>query len=157
MLQLHFSDQQFHCLLRCDLYQRFDSITLPIIIVSLSEDETSHEKQHRCTFLLWSHEGHGISNQRPLNCLIKGLFRLKEMECIKARPYGPFVSINPSDSPHKGPVMRKSFLCNDVIMFKIAVVPASAALVTHPEGNSLALALISNYVLLSSIWKTNNQ
>ena len=24
MLQLHLSDQQFHCLLRCDLYHRFD-------------------------------------------------------------------------------------------------------------------------------------
>ena len=26
MLQLHLSDLLFHCLLRCDLYQRFDSI-----------------------------------------------------------------------------------------------------------------------------------
>ena len=25
MLQLHLSDQQFYCLLRCDLYHRFDS------------------------------------------------------------------------------------------------------------------------------------
>ena len=26
MLQLHLNDQQFYCLLRCDLYQRFDNI-----------------------------------------------------------------------------------------------------------------------------------
>ena len=30
MLQLHLSDQQFYCLLRCDLYHRFDGICMDL-------------------------------------------------------------------------------------------------------------------------------
>ena len=33
MLQLHLSDQQFYCLLRCNLYQRFDSKNMSDFVV----------------------------------------------------------------------------------------------------------------------------
>ena len=32
MIQIHLNDQQFYCLLRCDLYEKFDGVNVYICI-----------------------------------------------------------------------------------------------------------------------------
>ena len=55
-------------------------------------------------------ERDGVSNHQPHDCLPKRLFRHKSKETSKLRVTGPVTS------PHKGPVTRKMFPFDDVIM-----------------------------------------
>ena len=60
----------------------------------------------------------GVSNHRQLDCLLKTLFKLTTKKQI-IRITGPLwgeSTLQRVDSPHKGPVMRKTFPCHDVIM-----------------------------------------
>ena len=45
MLQLHLSDQQFYCLLRCGLYQRFVGKREPSAVIGLDEEIQSTTTQ----------------------------------------------------------------------------------------------------------------
>ena len=60
--------------------------------------------------LLTSHECHGILNHWQLSCY---------NESIKSPYYWPFVrgiQRSPLDSPHKGPVIWKAFVCHNIFM-----------------------------------------
>ena len=69
--------------------------------------------------LQWSHnERHGISNYQPHDCLLNHLFRRRWKTTSKFRVTGLCEgnSPGPVNSPHKGPVTRKMFPIDDVIM-----------------------------------------
>ena len=70
--------------------------------------------QEGCT-LQWRHtcnERDGISNYRPHDCLLNRLIRRKSKKTSKLRVTGFCVG----NSPHKGPVTRKMFPFDDVII-----------------------------------------
>ena len=73
-----------------------------------------------CIFSLhWRHNDHdGVLNHQPRGCLPKRLFRRRSKKTSKLRVTGICVgnSPGPVNSPHKGPVTRKMFPFNDVIM-----------------------------------------
>ena len=69
--------------------------------------------------LHWRHNGHdGVSNHRPHGCLLNRLFRRRSKKTSKLRVTGlcAWNSPGPVNSPHKGPVTRKMFPFDDVIM-----------------------------------------
>ena len=71
-----------------------------------------------CT-LHWHHNDHdGISNHQPHGCSLNRLFRCRWKKTSKLRVTGLWVgnSPGPVNSPHKGPVTRKMFPFDDVIM-----------------------------------------
>ena len=72
--------------------------------------------------LHWRHNDHdGVSNHQPHGCLLNRLFRRSSKKTSKLRVTGLCVGISPGpvNSPHKGPVTRKMFLFDDVIMGKV--------------------------------------
>ena len=69
--------------------------------------------------LLWHHNEHdSVSNHQPRGCLLDRLFRRRSKKTSKLRVTGLCVgnSPGPVNSPHKGPVTRKMFPFDDVIM-----------------------------------------
>ena len=69
--------------------------------------------------LRWRHNGpDSVSNHQPHVCLLNRLFRRRSKETSKLRVTGLCVgnSPGPVNSPHKGPVTRKMFPFDDVIM-----------------------------------------
>ena len=69
--------------------------------------------------LHWRHNDHdGISNHQPYGCLLNRLFRRRSKKTSKLRVTGLCVGNSPGsvNSPHKGPVTRKMFPFDDVIM-----------------------------------------
>ena len=69
--------------------------------------------------LPWRHNDHdGVSNHQPHGCLLNRLFRRISKKTSKLRVTGLCVgnSPGPMNSPHKGPVTRKMFPFDDVIM-----------------------------------------
>ena len=69
--------------------------------------------------LRWRHnERDSVSSHQPHDCLLNGLFRRRSKKTSKLRVTGLCVgnSPGPVNSPHKGPVMRKMFPFDDVIM-----------------------------------------
>ena len=69
--------------------------------------------------LHWRHNGHdGVSNHQPHGCLLNRLFRHRSKKTSKLHVTGLCVgnSPGPVNSPHKGPVTRKMFPFDDVIM-----------------------------------------
>ena len=74
--------------------------------------------QHRCT-LQWRHNDYcSVSNHQPHGCLLNRLFRSRSKKTSKLRVTGLCAgkSPGPVNSPHKGPVTRKMFSFDDVIM-----------------------------------------
>ena len=70
--------------------------------------------------LRWRHNDHdSVSNHQPHGCLLNRLFRRRSKKTSKLRVTGLCVgnSPGPVNSPHKGPVTRKKFPFDDVIMF----------------------------------------
>ena len=68
----------------------------------------------------WRHNDHnGVSNHQPHGCLLNRLFRRRSRKTSKLRVTGLCVgnSPGPVNSPHKGPVTRKMFPFDDVIMY----------------------------------------
>ena len=75
------------------------------------------------TSLRWRHNDHdGGSNHQPHGCLLNRLFRRKSKKTAKLRVTVLCVgnSPRPVNSPHKGPVTRKMFPFDDVIMFLVS-------------------------------------
>ena len=69
--------------------------------------------------LQWRHNDHDcVSNHQPRGCLLNRLFRRTSKKTSKLRVTGLCVgnSPGPVNSPHKGPVTRKMFPFDDVIM-----------------------------------------
>ena len=69
--------------------------------------------------LLWRHNDHdSVSNHQPRGCLLSRLFRRRSKKTSKLRVTGLCVgnSPGPVNSPHTGPVTRKMFPFDDVIM-----------------------------------------
>ena len=78
-----------------------------------------HTKEQICNPLLWRHNDHdSVLNHQPHGCLISRLFRHRSKKTSKLRVTGLCVgnSPGPVNSPHKGPVTRKMFPFDDVIM-----------------------------------------
>ena len=81
-----------------------------------------------CYFRVWvsfavplrwrNNERDSVSNHQPHDCLLNGLFRRRSKKTSKLRVTGLCVgnSSEPVNSPHKGPVTRKMFPFDDVIM-----------------------------------------
>ena len=73
----------------------------------------------RLSPLHWRHNDHdGVSNHQPHGCLLNRLFRRRSKKTSKLRVTAFCVrnSPGPVNSPHKGPVTRKMFPFDDVIM-----------------------------------------
>ena len=69
--------------------------------------------------LRWRHNDHdSVSNYQPHGCLLNRLFRRRSKKTSKFRVTGLCVgnSPGPVNSPHKGPITRKMFPFDDVIM-----------------------------------------
>ena len=69
--------------------------------------------------LQWRHNDHdGVSNHQPRGCLLNRLFGRRSKKTSKLRVTGLCAgnSPGPVNSPHKGPVTRKMFPFDDVIM-----------------------------------------
>ena len=69
--------------------------------------------------LQWRHnERHAVSNNQCLDCLLRRLFRRKSQKTSKLSVTGLCEGIHPwlVNSPHKGPVTRKMFPFDDVIL-----------------------------------------
>ena len=69
--------------------------------------------------LHWRHNDHvGVSNHQPRGCLLNRLFRRRWKKTSKFGVTGLYAgnSPGPVNSPHKGPVTRKMFPFDDVIM-----------------------------------------
>ena len=72
-----------------------------------------------CYTLRWRQNGRdSVSNHQPQDCLFNRLFRRRSKKTSKLRVTGLCVgnSPGPVNSPHKGPVTRKMFPFDDVIM-----------------------------------------
>ena len=72
------------------------------------------------TSLHWRHNDHdGVSNHQPRGCLLNRLFSRRSKKTSKLRVIGLCAgnSPGPVNSPHKGPVTRKIFPFDDVIMW----------------------------------------
>ena len=70
--------------------------------------------------LHWRHNDHdGVLNHQPRDCLLNLLFRCRSKKISKLRVTDLCVgnSPGPVNSPHKGPVTRKMFPFDDVIMW----------------------------------------
>ena len=75
--------------------------------------------------LQWRYNEHGgISNHQPHGCFLNRLFRRRSKETSKLRVTGLCMgnSPGPVNSPHKGPVTRKMFPFDDVIMNRASYV-----------------------------------
>ena len=69
--------------------------------------------------LQWRHNDYdSVSNHQPHGCLLNRLFRRRSKQTSKLRVTGLCVgnSPGPVNSPHKGPVTRKTFPFDDIIM-----------------------------------------
>ena len=80
---------------------------------------TSMSQFIRHNTLHWRHNDYdGVSNHQPRGCLLNRLFRRRSKKTSKLCVTGLCVgnSPGPVNSPHKGPVTRKMFPFDDVIM-----------------------------------------
>ena len=70
--------------------------------------------------LLWRQNGcDGVSNHQPRDCLLNRLFRRRSKKKLQSSASLAFengIHLWPVNSPHKGPVTRKMFPFDDVIM-----------------------------------------
>ena len=85
--------------------------------------------------LHWRHNDHdGVSNHQPHGCLLNCLFGRRSKKTSKLRVTGLCAgnSPGPVNFPHKGPVTRKMFSFDDVIMYrKECVLPTLSSVPTN--------------------------
>ena len=92
-----------------------------------------------CTSLHWRHNDHvGVSNHQPRGPLLNRLFRRRWKKTSKLRVTGLCAgnSPGPVNSPHKGPVTRKMFPFDDVIMC-FRRVPSCLSCANHGQFRSM--------------------
>ena len=102
--------------------------------------------------LHWRHNDHdGVSNQQPYGCLLNRLFGRKSKKTSKLRVTGLCAGNSPVpvNSPHKGPVTRKMFPFDDVIMRPSPRRP-TGCLIIHAAGHSS----VHLERLLDIFWRT---
>ena len=90
-----------------------------MLTVAPTGSHVIYKKQYQLTTLHWRHNDRdGVSNHQPHGCLLNRLFRRKSKKTSKLRVTGLCVgnSPGPVNFPHKGPVTRKMFPFDDVIM-----------------------------------------
>ena len=99
--------------------------------------------------LQWRHNGlDSISNHQHHDCLLKHLFRhrLKKTQSSTSLAFVRGIHRRPVNSPHKGPVTRKIFPSDDVIMLWLpqclwinfhAMWPSDVARLHHRSGPTL--------------------
>ena len=76
--------------------------------------------------LQWRYNGcDGVLNHQTHHCLLNRLFRRRSKKTSKLRVTGLCAGNHrwPVNSPHKGPVTRKMFPFDDIIMFPQLIVP----------------------------------
>ena len=101
--------------------------------------------RHKMNALPWRHNGHdSVSNHQPHDCLLNRLFRRRSKKTSKLRVTGLCVgnSPGPVNSPHKGPVTRKMFPFDDVIMWThsaLLTLGLGKPLVTAPHSSNKAV------------------
>ena len=107
--------------------------------------------------LQWPHNDHdGVSNHQPHGCSLKRLFRHRSKKTSKLRVTGLCVgnSPGPVNSPHKGPVTRKMFPFDDVIMpnfkFVSASVPSGSGALRHTQRE---IDIHKYESFISNIWR----
>ena len=119
----------------------------------------------RMRTLLWRHNEHdSVSNHQPHGCLLNRLFRRRSKKTSKLRVTGFWVgnSPGPVNSPHKGPVTRKMFPFDDVIMNCHGCSPSygyqATLFIDYPEWtNPLPMDLFHNiFPLADCITNTVN-
>ena len=103
-----------------------DSLTsLHILPLAMDEQHYQHRKYENPSSLQWRNNEHdGVSNHQPHDCLLV-------YSCAGQRKHQISASLAlmrgirrwPVNSPHKGPVTRKMFPSDDVIMFTMTIVP----------------------------------
>ena len=115
--------------------------------------------------LEWRHNDHdGVSNHQPHGCLLNRLFRRRSKKTSKLRVTGLCAgnSPGPVNSPHKGPVTRKMFPFDDVIM-RLIYHTSQQALITYPWQNKARVIFMGMFqdiffcglLTLISEWPSN--
>ena len=123
--------------------------TIKLSCVFFMGTQLPKRQQEKIISLKWCHnECDGVPNHRHLDCLLNCLFRHRSEKISKLRVTGLVRGIQrwPVDSPHKGPVTRKRFLFDDVIMVKTNEKP-----LTETEKSSVSLIRSSQETLKASI------
>ena len=106
------------------LWDFLDEINKLVTVKYLSKQPSSQSwkpvhRQGSINPLHWRHNDHdGVSNRQPHGCLLNRLFRRISKKTSKLRVTGLSVgnSPGPVNSPLKGPVTRKMFPFDDIIM-----------------------------------------
>ena len=112
-----------------------------------------HNKEN-AQALIWRHNEHdSVSNHQPHGCLLSRLFRHKSKKTSKLRVTGLCVgnSPGPVNSPHKGPVTRKMFPFDDVIM-SVSIPWLHEVVLMKPKATFLPHTL-SHFLLSYSVQK----
>ena len=92
-------------------------------------------------YLQWLHNDHdGVSNHQPRGCLLNRLLRRRSKKTSKLRVTVLCMgnSPGPVNSPHKGPVTRKMFPFDDVIIWwkrSHAMTPQEFTRLLPPKGS----------------------
>ena len=110
--------------------------------------------------LQWRHkERDGVSNHQPRDCLLNRLFRRRSTKTSKLRLTGLCEGNSPVNSPHKGPVTRKMFPFDDVIMVEFYMSTFIMGYKTYEEYvkkiyvlNMMRTMCITRYLRLAYIW-----
>ena len=110
---MHSGNLPYKSVMRIDLHRDsifYNSFTLRLAVKHIA--------------LQWRHNDHDdVSNHQPHDCLLNRLFRRRSNKASKLGVSGLCVgnSPGPVNSPHKGPVTRKMFPFDDVIMGEQAI------------------------------------
>ena len=139
-----------NCILKHSLWRKTNDKYLSQFYITSDHDYWSLF----CNIILslhWRHNGHdGVSNHQPYGCLLNRLFRRRSKKTSKLRVTGLCAgnSPGPANSSHKGPVTRKIFPFDDVIM----VLYLSQFHITNDHGYwSLFCDVILHHSYFSSI------
>ena len=113
-----------------DLTTNYQSISHALIYPNwpIPPAQIWFNNSHYCA-LQWRHYDHDcVSNHQPRGCLLNRLFRRRSKKTSKLRVTGLCVgnSPGPVNSPHIGPVTRKMFPFDDVIMDILQFITAHA-------------------------------
>ena len=102
-----------------DYWRIYTSLGLNELTMFLYAASNHHRFHYNDITLRRRHNEHdGVSNHQPPGCLLNRLFRRRSKKTSKLRVtcLCPGNSPGPVNSPHKGPVTRKMFPFDDVIM-----------------------------------------
>ena len=97
--------------------------------------------------LKWRHnEPDGVSNHQSHDCLLNRLFRRRSKKTSKLRVTGLCEGNSPmtGEFPHKGPVTRKMFPFDDVIMWWFTLIPFASWFLLPALSLNYALSCSEN-------------